>query len=368
MTKLEQARQRINEIDKEMARLFEERMDAAAMVAESKKETGMPVYDPEREAQLIERNSLFIKNEEYKPYYVDFLQGTMDVSKRFQSRLLGGRKIAYSGVEGAFAWIATKRIFPVSAAIAYPDFVSAYQSVVKGECDCAVLPIENSTAGDVAQVMDLGFNGSLYVSGVYDLEIMQNLLTLPGVRLSDVKEVVSHPQALAQCGKFLQKHGFSCREAVNTAVAAKELAESGRTDVAVIASKETAALYKLSVLVQDINESRINTTRFAVFSKNPTTPSKNDEHFIMYFTVKNKAGALGKAVSVIGENGFNLRALKSRPTKDKSWEYYFFAEGEGNIFSARGKKMLEELEDTCSNLKIVGSFGKEKKLVEAESV
>ena len=364
MTKLDEARSIINRIDREMAQLFCERMDAARMVAEYKRETGMPIFDPEREAEVIRKNTALLDRDEFRSYYIDYLQNMMDLSKRYQKRLLDGRRIAYSGVKGAFAWIAAERIFPAGTTVPYPDFKSAYDAVEKGECDCAVLPIENSYQGDVAQVMDMAFAGSLYINGVYDLEVTQNLLALPGTRLSDITEVISHPQALGQCAGYLRAHGIKTTEATNTAIAAQTVAEKGRRDLGAIASRETAALYGLEIIEKEINESRNNTTRFAVFSRTPTAASPADNHFIMFFTVKNEAGALGRAISVIGQNGYNLRALKSRPTKDNNWEYYFYVEGEGNIHAPNGQQMLEWLQMACSNVKVVGSFISEKKLVE----
>lgn len=364
MTLLEEARIKINRIDREMSALFCERMDAAAQVAAYKKETGMPVFDPEREAEVLRKNTEMLDRDEFRSYYADFLQYMMDISKRYQKRLLDGRRIAYSGVKGAFAWIAATRIFPVGTAVPYPDFRAAYEAVEKGECDCAVLPIENSYQGDVTQVMDMAFAGSLFINGVYDLDVTQSLLALPGTKLSDITEVISHPQALGQCAGYLRAHGMKATEASNTAVAAQTVAELGRKDLAAIANRETAALYGLAVIEKEINESRTNTTRFAVFSRTPTTPSPADNHFIMYFTVKNEAGALGRAISVIGQNGFNLRALKSRPTKDNNWEYYFYVEGEGNIHAPNGQQMLEWLQMACISVKVVGSFPAEKKLHE----
>jgi chorismate mutase/prephenate dehydratase len=364
VTKLEEARSIINRIDREMAQLFCERMDAARMVAEYKRETGMPIFDPEREAEVIRKNTALLDRDEFRSYYIDYLQNMMDLSKRYQKRLLDGRRIAYSGVKGAFAWIAAERIFPAGTTVPYPDFKSAYDAVEKGECDCAVLPIENSYQGDVAQVMDMAFAGSLYINGVYDLEVTQNLLALPGTRLSDITEVISHPQALGQCAGYLRAHGIKATEATNTAIAAQTVAEMGRRDLGAIASRETAALYGLEIIEKEINESRNNTTRFAVFSRTPSAISPADNHFIMFFTVRNEAGALGRAISVIGQNGYNLRALKSRPTKDNNWEYYFYVEGEGNIHAPNGQQMLEWLQMACSNVKVVGSFISEKKLVE----
>ena len=364
MTKLEEARSIINRIDREMAQLFCERMDAARMVAEYKRETGMPVFDPEREAEVIRKNTALLDRDEFRAYYIDYLQNMMDLSKRYQKHLLDGRRVAYSGIKGAFAWIAAERIFPAGTTVPYPDFQSAYAAVEKGECDCAVLPIENSYQGDVAQVMDMAFAGSLYINGVYDLEVTQNLLALPGTRLSDITEAISHAQALGQCANYLKAHGIKATEASNTAVAAQMVAEMGRRDLAAIASRETAALYGLEIVEKEINESRNNTTRFAVFSRTPAAVSPADNHFIMFFTVKNEAGALGRAISVIGQNGFNLRALKSRPTKDNNWEYYFYVEGEGNIHAPNGYQMLEWLQMACSSVKVVGSFISEKELLE----
>lgn len=359
MTELEKARQIINQTDKEMASLFEKRMDAARMVAHYKQQHGLQVDDPAREEELITRNCSLIKNEEYKSYYVNFLRETIGISKSFQHRLLDGMRVAYSGVEGAFANIVACRIFPDASHIGYKDFKAAYNSVVSGECDCAVLPIENSFNGDVGKVMDLSFFGSLFVNGVYEADIVQNLLSVKGATLADIKQVVSHPQALGQCAPYIEKHGFKTLEAVNTAVAAKMVAENGDITVAAIGSEEAAKQFGLVKLEAHINGSNNNTTRFAVFSRSEKAPSANDNQFIMLFTVNNAAGSLGKAVSVIGEHGFNLRALKSRPTKELVWDYYFYAEGEGNINGEQGKKMLCELSKCCSNLKILGSFEKE---------
>lgn len=362
MTDLEKARGIINEADRQMAELFEKRMDAARLVAKYKKEHGLKVDDFAREEEIIKRNSSMIENEDYRSYYVSFLRNNIELSKKLQHKLLDGMRVAFSGVEGAFADIVASRIFPDAVTVGYSDFKSAYESVVSGECDCVVLPVENSFNGDVGQVMDLAFFGSLYINGIYDAEIVQNLLAVKGTTLDEVKTVISHPQALGQCAQYIEKHGFETREAVNTAVAAKLVAESGSHEIAAIGSDEAAEKFGLKKLEAHINQSSLNTTRFAVFSRVEKAPSPSDERFIMLFTVKNVAGSLGKAVSVIGEYGFNLLALKSRPTKELIWDYYFYAEGEGNINSEKGQKMLRDLEKCCSNLKIVGSFEKEMRI------
>ena len=359
MTELEKARQTINEVDKQMAELFKTRMDAVKAVAEYKRTHGLQVTDNAREAEVIRRNSKMVEDETLKSYYVDFLQHNMDISKNYQHRILEGMRVAFSGVEGAFANIAANKVFPDAIAVPHPDFKSAYDSVVNGDCDAVILPIENSFNGDVGQVMDLAFFGSLYINGVYDISVVQNLLAVKGTTMDEVKTVISHPQALGQCASYIRKHGFETVEAVNTAVAAKQVAESGRHDIAAIGSDEAAVKFGLNKLEAHINESNNNTTRFAVFSRSAKTPSAADSNFIMLFTVTNEAGSLGKAISIIGENGFNLRALKSRPTKELIWSYYFFAEGEGNINGDNGKKMIEELKTKCSEIKVIGSFEKE---------
>lgn len=359
MTELEKARKIINETDKQMAKLFEKRMDAAKTVANYKKEHGLPIDDFAREEELIKRNTALVESEEYRSYYVNFLKDIIGLSKKLQHRLLDGMRVAYSGVEGAFANIAAERIFPDAAAVACKDFKSAYDSVVNGECDCCLLPIENSFNGDVGQVLDLAFFGSLYITGIYEIEVVQNLLANEGATIESIKQVISHPQALGQCAEYITAHGFETIESVNTAVAVRQVAKSGRTDIAAIGSNEAAKKFGLKKLEGHINQSGSNTTRFAVFSRTNRSKTNNDKHFIMLFTVKNAAGSLGKAISVIGEFGFNLKALKSRPTKELIWDYYFYAEGEGDIYSDYGKLMLKQLKKCCSNFKILGTFEKE---------
>ena len=359
MDKLEKAREIINETDKEMARLFAKRMDAVRLVAEYKKSRGMQVEDKKREESIIKRNTRFMADEAYKSYYVNFLRYNMELSKTFQHRLLDGMRVAYSGVPGAFANIAAQKIFPDAVHISCGDFKDAYEAVVNGECDCAILPLENSYNGDVGQVMDLTFFGNLYINGIYDIEVVQHLLGVKGTTIEEIKEITSHPQALGQCSEYIHRHGWKVIPAINTAVAVKEVAEMGRHDIAAIGSDEAAARYNLVRLESHINESNMNTTRFGVFSRIPKITTSEDRQFIMLFTVTNEAGSLGKAVSVIGKYGFNLRALKSRPIKELIWNYYFFVEGEGNISGEDGKAMIDELKVCCKDIKIAGSFERE---------
>ena len=163
---LDDARKIINAADREMAELFVRRMQAAAEIAEYKKIHGLPVTDPEREREVVAKNSGYIADSVLREYYVTFINDVMSVSRAYQTRLLNGMKIAYSGTEGAFAHIAAGKIFSCGKRVAYGNFRDAYDSVVSGECDCAVLPIENSYAGEVGQVTDMLFSGTLYLNGV----------------------------------------------------------------------------------------------------------------------------------------------------------------------------------------------------------
>ncbi len=355
---LNEARERIRAVDEEMAALFVKRMEAVEAVAAYKRERGLPIEDLAQEARVIEGRSGLIGDEALRDCYVQFLQGTMDVSKRWQRRLMEGLRVAYCGVEGAFAHIAAKRIFPEGTHVPFSSFEAAYKAVEGGGCDLAVLPIENSYAGEVGQVVDLMFAGKLFVNGVYDLAVMQNLLGMPGSLISDVKTVVSHPQALSQCWPYIQKHGFAIRSAVNTAVAAQEVASAGDKTTAAIASAETAALYGLEVLDHDINESRDNTTRFAVFSRTEDRPAQKQKGgaFLLLFTVKDEAGGLAKAVNIISAYDFNMRVLRSRPMKGLPWHYYFYVEAEGNDASENGQKMIAALRGACPIVKVVGRY------------
>ena len=359
--KLDEARRIINEVDSKMAELFALRMRAAEMVYEYKKEFALPVFDPKREAEVIEKNSAMIEDAVIKEYYIDYLKNLMDISKAYQYRLQNGLKVAYSGVEGAFAHIAAGRIFPDSNRVAYRDFKSAYDSVVNGESDVAVLPIENSYAGEVGQTIDLIFSGGLFINGIYELEIHQNLLGLADATVEDIKKVTSHPQALSQCHDYLAFRGFDTEEANNTAIAAKAVASMNDKSLGAIASVETAEIYGLKVLEANINKRGENTTRFAVLSKvKATAPSFSNS--VVMFTVKNEAGSLANAISIIGKYGYNMTALRSRPLKKHSWQYYFYIELDGTTETEDGKKMINELNEVCDKFKVAGTFAEHSQI------
>ena len=353
--KLEQARAIINEVDAKMAELFVRRMRAAELVSAHKQEYGLPILDQKREDAVIEKNAALIEDDILKSYYIDYQKHLMAVSRAYQYRLQNGLRVAYSGVEGAFAHIAAGRIFPGSSRVSCTDFKAAYDAVVSGDCDAAVMPIENSYAGEVGQTIDLIFSGNLYINGIYELEIRQNLLGVPGAEIEDIKKVTSHPQALSQCHSYIEMRGLKTEESSNTAVAAKTVAEAGDRSLGAIASAETAELYGLQILEANINKSSENTTRFAVLSKvRAVSPALTST--VLMFSVKHEAGSLANAVNIIGKYGYNMTALRSRPMKKHSWQYYFYVEIDGSVDTDNGRHMLGELQRVCDHLKAAGSF------------
>ncbi|MBE6636982.1 MAG: bifunctional chorismate mutase/prephenate dehydratase [Ruminococcaceae bacterium] len=361
MSRLDDARKAINDIDQKMAELFCRRMEAAGVIAAHKKEHGLPILDPVREREVIARNSRYVTDPILRDYYVNFIENTMTVSRAYQSRLLDGMRIAYSGTVGAFAHIAAGKIFGCGTRVPFDNFKAAYEAVVNGDCDCAVLPLENSYAGEVGQVIDMLFSGPLFVSGVYDLPVIHDLVAIPGASRDQIQTVVSHPQALSQCANYLSRHSLAQREYENTAMAAAYVAESGDPTLAAICSEECAALFGLQVLERHINESRSNTTRFGVFTRTRRQPMSAEKEapenrFILMFTVRHEAGSLAQAINIIGRYGFNMTSLRSRPMKELLWNYYFYVECEGTLSETDGQAVLDELSCCCDRLKLAGAY------------
>lgn len=360
MEELNEARKIIDETDSEIARLFCRRMEAAKMIAAYKGARGLPILDAERENAVLARGAARVPDEELRSFYLLFQKEVMAVSRAYQRKLLEGERVAYAGTVGAFAHLAVRRLFPEATAVPYADFASAWEAVESGACELAVLPIENSFQGEVGSVTDLMFSGSLFLNAVTEMPITQDLLAKPGTTLSEIRKVISHPQALGQCAAYLRAHGFAVEEYANTALAAKYVAESEDRSVAAIASAEAADIFGLAVLESNIHTKATNATRFAVFSRaaHSPAPTEGGVRSVFLFTVPNRAGALASAIDIIGAHGFNLRTLRSRPMKELFWQYYFYAEAEGNLYADEGRAMLADLGAVCDRLKIVGVYRK----------
>lgn len=358
METLEELRERIDSLDKTLREAFLARMQAAAAVAGYKAQHGLPVLDAAREEAVVEKNLAALAGDEkaMAPYYEDFVRHNMALSRALQQALLGRGAVAYQGVEGAFSHIALRRLFPHARAVGFAAWADVFRAVENGEAEYGVLPFENSSVGDVSEVLDLCFSHpKLCVCDVYDLPVGQNLLGVPGAALGDVKTVFSHPQALHQCAGFIKTLSLAQQEAANTALAAQEVARRGDKALAAIASEETAGLYGLRVLARNINGSEDNTTRFIVIGK---ALREKGNRFSLLFTVDHKAGALARVMRVIGEEGFNLECIKSRPMPHVAWEYYFYAELVGDCSGAAAQALLEKLGAVCRTVRVLGVYSR----------
>lgn len=355
MNQLEIARLEINHIDKEMARLFEERMAAVEKVVRHKTEHGLAVEDTAREQFVIEENMARVQKDEYRPYYREWIEKTLELSRRYQRHVMGKDRVGYQGTEGAFSHIALRGLFGNVKEISYATFEDVVSAVESGDVAYGVIPFENSYTGEVGEVFDLLFTHSVHICGIYDLPISQNLLGIEGASISDICQVYSHHQAISQSQEFLKTLGIEAIPYPNTATAAKYVKETGDKSKGAIASLETAKLYGLSVLKEGINTSSQNTTRFIVLCKKPSCAGNR---FSLLFTVDHTAGRLASVIGIIAEFGFSLESIKSRPVKNVPWQYYFYVEIIGNPDEDRAREMLDVLTKECKELKFLGSYTK----------
>ena len=353
MNQLDKAREKINAIDVQMRELFEQRMKAVEEVAEYKLKNNMKIFDPDREAEVIEKNSIKMQNEKLKLYYREYIQAVMDISKSYQESIVNCDTYGYQGVLGAFSHIATQRLFPHGKMKNYAAFEGDVKGVLNHEIAKAVLPFENSYTGEVGEILDLLFKYDVVIQSIYDLKINQNLLGLKGATLCDIKQVYSKDQAINQCQDFLKNFDYELIPYANTALAAKFVSESQDKSKAAIASIETAELYGLEVLAENINTSKDNTTRFVVVGNELP---EDGNHLSIVFTVHHESGQLAKIMQIVAKYGFNMENIKSRSLKDASWQYYFYMEIEGHYRDEKMQSMLEECRNSSSNFKVIGVY------------
>ena len=355
---LNDCREKLNKIDEQMLSLYEDRMSIVKEVALYKRQNAMNIEDKTREKNIKDNLSAKISDDIIRKHYMTFLNNVLESSKAYQRELNENLKVAYCGEKGAFAYFALQKIFGNVESIKYDNFKEAYDSCKESINDFAVLPIENSNNGEVSQVIDLLFQGELVITNVYDMPIDQALLGINCSTVNDIKKVYSHPQALAQCREFLERYKIEIVEESSTSKAAKIISDKNDKNIGAIASSDAAKLFGLKILQEKINGTRDNTTRFAVFSRSLNYSLKGNKtaNFILTFTVKNEAGSLAQALSIISSYGYNLRCLRSRPMKELIWNYYFYVEAIGDVLSENGKEMLKALSICCDKLKIAGVF------------
>ncbi len=267
--------------------------------------------------------------------------------------------VAFQGEKGAYSEDACLKYFggEVSAKPCL-DFPSVFEAVEKDKVTHAVVPVENSIEGSVAQVNDLLLDHDLTISGEVIVPVKHCLMANKGATLESIKEVLSHPQALGQCRKFLANHpDWRIIPAYDTAGSARMVSETRRDDQAAIASRRAATEYGLVILKDDIQSEEVNFTRFFVLEKNPG-PIEGANKTSIVFATKNAPGALYKCLGEFASRNVNLSKLESRPRKNKPWVYVFYTDFDGNMDDPNCHAAIGGLLKTGAFVKILGSYKK----------
>lgn len=376
---LAKIREQIDEIDNKLSSLFVRRMALCAQVAASKKQTGKAVRDAARENAIVARLTEGLSEKDAK--VVDKLYRTIfDISRASQQELLAcdikksalfeelqnaihhkntwesSPAIACQGVEGAYSSLACKVLFEKPDILYFKDFESVFKSVESGLCRYGVLPFENSIHGSVTEVYDRLSQGRVKVVASVKLPIHHALVAAKGTSLSDITEIYSHKQALGQCSDFLAAHqNIKVNICENTAMAAKMVAKSGRTDIAAISSESCASLYGLSVLGRDLQNSNVNYTMFYCISKNLEIIGEVDKAAFM-FNIPNRTGSLADVLGRFAAYGINLIKIESKPIGGKDFEFMFYAEADCKTLDEPLIRLLCELSETLEVFRFIGAY------------
>jgi len=267
-------------------------------------------------------------------------------------------KVAFQGEIGAYSESAVYSFFGPSAEVKpCKNLSDVFESVKKEETLHGVVPIENSIEGSVNQTYDLFLEYDLKVCGEIALKIVHCLIAHPGTQLKSIKTVYSHPQALAQCRKFLEQLGCRLISTFDTAGSVKMIKEEGLMDAGAVASERAAEIYGMNILAKEIGDTPNNYTRFFVLSKQDSPYSSQDKTSII-FSVKSVPGALYHVLKEFAVRNINLTKIESRPTKRTPWEYNFYLDFEGHRDEEKCRKALEGLRDKTLFVKILGSYKK----------
>lgn len=370
-----ECRNKLDVIDKQIVKLFEERMDICGKVAETKIATGKAVYDAEREKQKLEAVSAMAGSDFNQIAVRELFSQMMSISRKYQYSILAehgrsaklgfeqldrlpveGVRVVHQGVEGAYSHAAAIQYFGRDAEIYHvARFEDAMKEVQLGNADYAVMPIENSSAGAVIDMYDLLTRYDNYIVAETFLPVNHALLGVPGAKLSDVKTVFSHPQALMQCSAFLNDNGLKQISVENTAVAAKRVVEEGDKSQAAIASEIAGKLYGLELLKPFIQNNQGNTTRFVILA-NRKVYQKDAGKISLCFELPHTSGSLYNMLGNFIFNHVNMMMIESRPIPGKNWEYRFFVDIEGNLQDAGVKNALRGIGAEAQNFKILGNY------------
>ena len=374
---LSQIRERLDAIDDQLIGLFSERMRTVAQVADYKKKNNLPIADTGREREIMNRVTL--RAGEGLEHYAKLLYQTMfSVSRAYQAqslrpasslteelrraaenvqpRLPARALVACQGTEGAYSQQACDRMFEYPDILYMNTFNDVFSAVEKGMCPYGVLPIENSTAGSVTQVYDLMEKHHFHIVQAVRQRIDHRLLALPGAKLKEITEVVSHEQALRQCGAFLAAHpGIKITPMENTAVAAEYVAASGRRDLAAIASQSSGALYGLECLEERVADTDNNFTRFICIAKDLTLYEGANKISLM-LNAAHRPGSLYRLLSHIAVAEVNLTKLESRPIPGKDFEFRFFFDIEASIRKESTRNLMQQLKNEADQFVFLGNY------------
>ncbi len=372
MKDLNQIREEIDSIDKQLIELFKQRMDCAKAVGEYKKANSIPVLNQSRENQVLDK----VENMggEYGTFARLLYSNIMELSRALQHTIMGSGKalrenilnaspqmetenikVAYQGIKGANGHEAVLRLFPKGIPTNYKTFGDVFDAVDKGEVSCGVLPVENSNAGSVATVYDLILKHRFYIVGALDLPIDYCLGGLKQSELSDIERVWSHPQSLSQCSNYIAKHNFDSTPCSNTAVAARDVAKEKRLNVAAICSYKAAEEYGLKVLDNHLQDSKGNTTRFIVISKKLYIP-ENADKISLCFGLPHVTGSLYSVLCRFNSLGLNLTKIESRPMLSDGFEYLFYLDFTGNVRSENVLNLLCALSEELPDFSFFGNY------------
>lgn len=376
MADLQELRGQIDVIDREMVRLFEERMDICRQVAEYKIANGKKVLDRSREMQKLDTLGDLAHSDFNRHGVRELFQQIMSMSRKLQYQLLAEEgvsgnlpftqidaidrkrcRVVYQGVEGAYQHQAAMEYFGKDVNVFHmASWKECMEAIKEGMADYAVLPIENSSAGEVNDIYDLLEEYDNYIVGEQILKINHALLGLPDAELSDVKTVFSHPQALMQCSVYLNQHeNWKQVSLSNTATAAEKVAKDGDRSQAAIASAAAAKYHGLKVLEMPINHNRFNSTRFIIVT-NRKMYEKDAKKVSICFELPHTSGSLYNILSHIIYNDLNMCKIESRPIPERNWEYHFFVDFEGNLNDSAVKNAIRGIMEEAVNFKILGNY------------
>lgn len=376
MKDLQEIRKDIDEIDKQIVELYKTRMNLTSEVASYKIATGKQVLDRERELSKLETLETLADSDFTKHGVRELFEQIMSTSRKKQYQLLNacgraedlgfteiphlqtdGVRVVYQGEEGAYAHLALASYFGEDTErFNVRTWRDAMEAIKSGDADYAVLPFENSSAGIVAENYDLLKEYGYYIVGEQKIKINHCMLGVQGTELGNIKQVYSHPQALAQCSRFLEAHrDWEIIPMKNTAMAAKKVMEDQDSTQAAIASSLTSEIYGLHILAEGVQNNSTNETRFIIVSKKNEYIAGAGKISICV-QLKHRSGALYHALSHFIYNGLNMTSIESRPIQGHNWEYRFFIDFDGNLKDAAVQNALRGLKDETLDLKIFGNY------------